>query len=60
MNKIPYKNKKIDPLFRRPIDFKKCLTATISIFLKGVWDYKSFFNSSSNKEKSFFILVIEL
>ena len=45
---------------KKKADFKKCLTATISIFLKGVWDYKSFFNSSSNKEKSFFILVIEL
>ena len=28
---------------RRPIDFKKCLTATISIFLIGVWDHKSLF-----------------
>ena len=38
------KTKKIDSLSRRPIDFKKCLTATISIFLIGVWDYKSLLN----------------
>ncbi len=60
MVKIPYKMQKKISLTRRLTDFRKCLTATISIFLIGVWDYKSFFNSSSNKEKSFFILVIEL